>query len=194
MHDYEAGQTIFAIGDPPGGIVGLVSGGVIVSVVSNESGPFASHVSRPGWWFGEGCFILGGSRRADLTCLTACTIAKLSLAEMEHLSQSEPGHMRSFAQIAMLNLELTLQATADLLLPRPHRRIAAILWRMSGAEIGYRLPVTQRQLGELANTSRKQTIASVSLLIKQGALLQKYGAIEIRDAALLRQIADTESE
>jgi CRP/FNR family transcriptional regulator, cyclic AMP receptor protein len=190
---YETGQTIFNAGDPPGGIFGLVSGGSMVSVAPDNTGPHLSHIARPGWWFGEGSYLIGGPRRVSLTALTSCEIACLPLSSMKQMAAEDPDFIRCFGQIAMFNIGLSLQTISDLLLPEPEQRIAAVLWRIVGPQDGYILPVTQEQIGQLTNTSRKRTLGAIRSLIEKSALRQRYGALEIRDARLLRRVADAET-
>ena len=108
---------------------------------------------------------------------------------MEGLAAKDHGNIRRFAGIAMLNIDLALLAIEDLLRPHAVRRIAAVLWRGSGGQSGYKLPVTQIALRQLANASRKETLAALRLLEELGAVRRGYGVLEVIDAQRLRAIA-----
>lgn len=187
-----AGRHVYMTGDPVGGIYGLVSGTLAVSIAPGETGPHLVHLAAPGWWFGEGCFLTGAPRRIGLQAVTGCTVATLALAEMEGLSAKDPASIRRFAGIAMLHIDLALLAIEDLLRPDAVRRIAAVLWRGSGGQSGYRLPVTQVALRQLSNASRKETLAALRLLDELGAVRRGYGVLEVLDAQRLRSLADGE--
>ena len=187
---YAAKEAVYLVGDPPGGIFGLVAGTLAVAIAPGRTGPHVAHLAVPGAWFGEGSFLTGGTRRIGLEAVTECTLASLPLGEMRRLAAEDPEVIRSFAQIAMLNIDLALLALVDLLIPDPARRIAAVAWRGAGGQSTYRLAVTQSQLGHLANASRKQTLAALTRLEAIGAIRRGYGAVEIADAELLRRFAD----
>jgi len=187
-----AGRHVFMSGDPVGGIFGLVSGTLAVSIAPGETGPHLAHLAAPGWWFGEGCFLTGLPRRVGIQAVTDCTVASLSLAEMHGLAAKDPETIRRFAAIAMLNVDLALLAIEDLLRPDPVRRIAAVLWRGCGGQSAYRLSVNDARLRQIANASRKETLAALRKLDEFGAIRRGYGVVEIVDADRLRRLADGE--
>ena len=59
LQSFKAGELVFIVGDPPGGMYGLVSGGLGVSIAPGERGPYFVHFARPGTWFGEVSVITG---------------------------------------------------------------------------------------------------------------------------------------
>src|SRR5271163_1672879 len=59
LRHFNAGEAIYSVGDPPGGMFGLVAGGLNVSIAPNERGPYFTHVARPGSWFGEAAAFTG---------------------------------------------------------------------------------------------------------------------------------------
>ncbi|MCA8880821.1 MAG: Crp/Fnr family transcriptional regulator [Rhodobacteraceae bacterium] len=185
-----ANEYVYVTGDPPGGIFGLVAGTLAVSIAPGETGPHLVHLAAPGWWFGEGCFLTGMPRRISLQAVTDCTLVALSLPEMNRLVSEDAEAMRRFAQIAMLNIDLALLAVEDLLRPDASRRIAAVLWRGAGGQSDYRLPVTQAELRQIANTSRKETLGALKRLDELGVIRRSYASIEVLDARRLRRFAD----
>ena len=50
--------------------------------------------------------------------------------------------------------------------------------------------MTQGELRQLANTSRKETLAALKRLDELGAIRRGYATIEIKDPVQLRRIAD----
>lgn len=187
------GRHVYVSGDPLGGIYGLVAGTLAVTIAPGETGPHLVHLAAPGWWFGEGCFLTGAPRRIGLQAVTDCTVASLPLSEMNGLAARDPETVRRVAGIAMLNVDLALLAIEDLLRPDPMRRIAAVLWRGCGGVSGYCLPVTQPTLRQIANASRKETLAALRRLEEFGAIRRGYATLEILDAHRLRRLADGES-
>ena len=47
------GSSIYGLGDPPGGLYGLVEGLVDVLIAPGAWTPMLVHVATPGWWVGE---------------------------------------------------------------------------------------------------------------------------------------------
>src|SRR6516165_10093949 len=57
-----AEQVIYATGDPPGGVFGLVSGGLRILVAPPEAASFSIHLFVPGSWTGEASATTGRPR------------------------------------------------------------------------------------------------------------------------------------
>ena len=48
-----AGASIYALGDPPGGLYGLAAGYIDVLIAPGPLPPMLAHVAGPGWWIGD---------------------------------------------------------------------------------------------------------------------------------------------
>ena len=46
-------MSVYAVGDEPGGMYGLVDGGLGISIAPGERGPYTAHFAMPGTWFGN---------------------------------------------------------------------------------------------------------------------------------------------
>src|SRR5271165_682689 len=53
LQEYNDGATIYSVGDPPGGMYGLVRGSLGISIAPGERGPYVAHFAQPGTWFGD---------------------------------------------------------------------------------------------------------------------------------------------
>ena len=60
---FRAGATIYSVGDPPGGMYGLVSGKFAISIAPGERGAHIAHFARSGTWFGEAAAFTEQPRR-----------------------------------------------------------------------------------------------------------------------------------
>ena len=47
LQNFMAGDTIYSVGDPPGGMFGLVRGMFALSFAPGERGPYIGHFGRP---------------------------------------------------------------------------------------------------------------------------------------------------
>ncbi|MCB1487759.1 MAG: Crp/Fnr family transcriptional regulator [Bauldia sp.] len=190
LQAFDPGGTIYGLGDPPGGIYGLVRGTMGVSIAPGRAGPHLAHLALPGSWFGEGSFLTGQPRRVGLEAVTPCVLAHLTIADMERLVGGDPEVMRAFAQIAMTNIDLCMRGIEDLLIRDPIRRVAAVLWRTSGGQRGIEIPMTQAELARLANASRKYTLSALKQFVGLGLVRQGYHRIAVVEPERLRRFAD----
>jgi len=151
---YRAGEVIYRLGDPLGGIYGFVSGAVVVSVAPPNALPNVLHVMTSAAWTGEGCFLSRQPRRVGLQAAIETHAVYLPLEQMDQMAGRDPLATRRFTQIVMMSLDTVLLAVHDLQDPDEHRRIARALRRIAALE-NTPIPLTQSTLGMLANASRK---------------------------------------
>jgi CRP/FNR family cyclic AMP-dependent transcriptional regulator len=186
---FERGAPIYHLGDPPGGIYGIASGHLMVSIAPGEEGPYLAHLATPGNWFGEAAFLTRQPRRVGLVAATECFLMSLPLYVMERMAAEDPTTIRHFAQIAVANLDLALRAISDLMISEPERRIAAVLARVASAHDEPVLRVSQAELGQLANASRKLVNKALHQFASSGLVEPGYNAIKIRDVQALQDFA-----
>lgn len=181
-----AGKTVFSVGDPPGGCYAILSGQFSVTIAPNDHGPSVVHLARPGTWYGEGGFFAREPRRIGLQAVVDSTVFHLPLDAMDRLAAENPEWIRRFAQILVINLNLSLHSLDDLLIADPSRRIAAVLLRCLAENANGCLTISQSELGRLSNTSRKVVNRVLGAFATHGWLRQGYGKIELADPQALR--------
>jgi CRP/FNR family cyclic AMP-dependent transcriptional regulator len=190
---YAAGDTIYRLGDPLGGIYGIVSGAVIASVAPARAVPHMVHMVAPGGWIGEGPFLSRQPRRLELRAALDTLAVYLPLEVMDHMSARDPQALRNFVQIMMINLDIVLLAFHDLQDPDEHRRIARALRRIVANE-STPIPLAQAALGILANASRKTVNAALQRFEKSGWVKRGYRSIMITNMKRLSQFAESAPE
>ncbi|MDW4551003.1 Crp/Fnr family transcriptional regulator [Defluviimonas sp. D31] len=183
---FEAGTTIFSVGDPAGGCYAIIEGQIAVTVSENPSGPKIAHLAQPGTWYGEGAFMTRGTRIVGLEAVVPSILFHLPLVAMDRLAAKDPEWIRRFAQMLMANTGLALQAVDDLLIKDPSRRVAAVLIRCIGwdAEHGS-LNISQAELGHLSNVSRKVVNRLLGEYAQRGWLITSYNRIEVTNVRAL---------
>ncbi|WMJ71222.1 Crp/Fnr family transcriptional regulator [Stenotrophomonas sp. 24(2023)] len=189
--DFQAGDFIYRRGDPLGGIYGLVSGVVAVDIAPpGEPGRLVQY-GIPGAWTGEGCFLTRQPRRLDLRACGPVRVVHLPLAAMDELVQQDPAAHGCFAQIMMANVYVLLRIVHDLQIVDVDKRIASTTARLHvpGADA---LPISQTELGRLANASRRQVAAAFRRFAAQGWLTTTYRSVRVDDAAALAGFAVSE--
>jgi len=195
MQKVEAGATIYATGDPPGGMYGLVSGAFRVSVAQGERGPYFAHFFGPGDWFGEGPAISGWARIVGLSAGRESEVLHLPLRSVDEILRKEPASWRFFAALTLGKLETAMWAIEDLMMRDSLRRFVAVLLRLGGcraatppAGVPIAVHVSQDDLAAMANVSRSTANAILRKLEAAGHLTQSYRQIGIVSPDRLRSM------
>jgi CRP-like cAMP-binding protein len=90
----KAGATIYSVGDPPGGMFGLVSGSFAISIAPGERGPYIAHAAQPGTWFGEGSAFTEHPRQIGLSVSRDSEVLSLPLPAIREIVAADPGAWR----------------------------------------------------------------------------------------------------
>lgn len=185
----EADEVVFHLGEPAGGIYGLVSGTVSVSLAPPGATPELVMLGVPGHWTGEACYLTRMPRRGELRAVVETCMLYLPLEAMDEMAQHDVEAARRFADILMMSVEFLMRVVHDLQKPQAERRIASVLQRTTW--IGDTpIPLSQAQIGAMANASRKQVNAALKRFSDAGWLMNTYRAVTITDIEALRRFAD----
>ena len=106
------GSSIYGLGDPPGGLYGLVEGLVDVLIAPGAWTPMLVHVATPGWWVGEAALITQTRRRADLTARTEICVMHIPPSRIERIAADDPLTWRRLAEITVQHLDTALSLAA----------------------------------------------------------------------------------
>jgi CRP-like cAMP-binding protein len=193
-----AGETIYQVGDPPGGIYGLVSGSLGVSIAPGEDGPYLAHFVRPGTWVGEGPVVTGGPRIVGLAVTRDCCLLHLPLQGLQEILFKDPTGWRWIALLTALHLETAIGAADDLMVRDHVQRCVAVLLRLGGCrrpgptDTGpVEVHVNQNDLARLANIARTTAGTVLRGLANEGHIEHTYRRIRIRAPAALRAMLAT---
>lgn len=186
---FAAGEPVFHLEDPPGGIYGLVSGTVSVSLAPAGATPRLILLGVPGHWTGEGCFLTRKPRKAELRAVVETTMLHLPLDAMDQMAARDPAVTHHVALMLMMTVEFLFRVIHDLQKPEADRRIASVLQRTTWiGEVP--IPLTQSEVGVMANASRKQVNAAIRRFSEAGWLTNTYRSITITDPGALRRFAE----
>jgi CRP-like cAMP-binding protein len=191
------GEAVYHPGDEPGGMYGVAEGGILLSTVGRDGLPVAGHIMRRCTWFGYGSILDRQRRKLVPTANEASVVLNVPLGELERLRASFPSASRAIGQLAMRGEDLYLAIVTDLLIANTDRRLAAVLLRVTGAELPDRpkhlpgdpladpwagpggVPLTQAMLAELANASAPTVARFVERAVQAGLIEWKYGRVRI---------------
>ncbi len=186
---FAPGEVIFHLGDPAGGIYGLVTGTLSVNIAPGNFTPRLIHLGVPGHWTGEACFLTRKPRRGELRAIVETSMLHLPLDVMDQMAARDPKVVHCIAQILMMSVETLLRVIHDLQKPEAARRIASVLQRATWiGEVP--IPLSQAELGIMANASRKQVNAVMQRFSAAGWVTNTYRSITITDPVALRRFAE----
>lgn len=177
-----AGQALFRLDDPTGGLFGIVSGRVDSHLGGMPEGKTLVHCSGPGWWLGDIAAVSGKPRRFDVVAGRASTVVRLSRAELLRVCGDHLDVLQNLMQMMAATSHLVLDGYLSLRLDDPTERVAACLLRLHKTGPGWNghLPVTQAELACMANLSRRRVIAALARLETTGCIERTYGEVFVK--------------
>ena len=190
---YDRGEALYHAGDPPGGLYGLISGGIGIELSPSDREPYFGTFARPGFWIGEVSVLARCPRVIGVRATRDSLLAHLPLAQWDAIVRGDPDAWRWFAFLILRN-ELLAVAVADALMIRKSAaRVAAILLVLtgqgtgSGDEATQPIEISQDDIGRLANLSRSSTGRVLDRFEAEGLIDRAYRRIRVVDFRGLRQ-------
>lgn len=189
----EPGDTLYRVGDPPGGLYGLAQGAVSASISPFGAAPRPAHVWGQGHWMGEGCFLSRGPRRVGVQALVESWALHVPLDALDFIERDDPTIVRRVSQILLVNLDMLIRAWHEHQLPDHEGRIAASLCRLVSPGTAT-IPLSQTDLGAIARASRKQVNAALKRFEAEGWVSTGYRSITIKAVGPLQKLAERQAE
>ena len=193
LQNFKAGQAIYNVGDPPGGMYGLVAGGLGIAIAPGERGPYFAHLARPGTGFGEAAAITRQPRLIGLSATRDAQLLHLPLAQIDEITTRNPAAWRLFALVLVGHVEMAIGACDDLMLRDHVKRCVATLLRLAGcrraspADLApVEIEFTQEDLASLANVARTTVGSVLRQLETLGHIEQSYRRIRLLSPEALR--------
>lgn len=193
----KAGATIYSVGDPPGGMYGLVRGSFALSIAPGERGPYVAHFARPGTWFGEAAAFTEQPRRIGLAVTRASKFLHLPLPAIREIVIADPGAWRFFGLAAIAHYDTAIGAADDLLIRDHVKRSVAVLLRLGGCRyltpIGsspIEIDVSQEDLAVMTNLARTTAGAVLRKFEASGHLEVSYRRVRILAPDALRAVLE----
>lgn len=190
LQRFAGGDVIYRVGDPLGGVYGIVTGAAVVTMAPGTTIPRLFHVGMPGSWIGEGSFLTREPRRVGMQAAVETWAMHLPLEAMDQIASRDPLATRRFIKMLMTNVDILNRAFYELSNPDEHRRVAAALLRVAPLD-GTPIPLSQAELGTMSNTSRKQVNAALRRFTAAGWLAKGYRTITVLDDRQLRRFLES---
>ena len=131
----------------------------------------------------------GQPRRAEMHALGEAWLMHLPLQAMEQIVADDPRAARIFCSIAVLTVDVLIRIVHDLQKRDASRRIASVLHR--AAWIGdVPIPLSQSEIGTMANASRRQVSAAMNRFAEAGWIAHTYRSVTVAQPQALRDYAE----
>ena len=187
------GATIYSVGDPPGGMYGLVAGAFAISIAPGERGPYVAHAALPGSWFGEAAAFTERPRRIGLSVSRNSEVLHLPLPSIREIVAADPGAWRLFGLAAIAHIDGAIGAADDLLIRDHFKRSVAVLLRLGGCRYGapagagpIEVDVSQEDFATMTNTARTTAGIVLRKLEADGHIGVSYRKVRILAPDALR--------
>jgi CRP-like cAMP-binding protein len=189
---FEAGSLLYQVGDPPGGVYGLVDGLVKLEIAAPGGTYRVATIGQPGFWVGHYATIRSGPRIAALRVAVRSVFRYLPRSEVEGLME-EAVYCRAFGALVAEELEEAIFVLGYAMSGKPEIRVAACLGALAqsyGDGRQAELRVTQSDLAEMCALAR-QTVQQVLVRLEAlGLAVARYGRVQVPDIAALVAFAE----
>lgn len=191
---YEPNEIVFLQDEPCAGLFIVVSGLLKIAKVSSEGREqVLRHVSAGGS-FNEVAVLDGGPNPATVTAVEPSELLVVSRASMLALIAETPGLAETMIQALAGRLRHMVELVEDLSFRHVSERVARVLLQSvaphpgvgAGADMSRR--VSQREIAEMAGTSREVVARALKTIEASGAISIEGGEIRLVDAAKLSDL------
>ena len=189
LQKFAPGQIIYRYGDPVGGMYGLVAGSLTINSAPPEATPRLIHLGMPGAWTGEGPFLTGQPRRVELRTLGGAWMMHVPLDALEQMAARDAGVSRAIAMNTVFTVDVLIRIVHDLQKRDVGRRIASVLQR-AGWLGDVPIPLSQTDLGVMANASRQQVNMVMQRFVVAGWVNYTYRSFTVINPQALRQFSE----
>ena len=190
---FEAGDTIFKVGDPVDGIYAVLEGDVRTYAPDDDGGRIFFRALGPGSWFGNAPLYFDPAMHVlEVRCASAATALYLPELAYREMTESDPATYRAFVQLMMAHsrhaVRLLLESRSEA--PRRAARALLRLCRIHGVagEGGTRLAIhlSQADLASLVGVSRQYMNELIARWEAEGVLRWNGKSQPLLDIGRLR--------
>ena len=191
----DAGESLFQLDGPPGGLFGIASGCIAVEAAQSDRPPQKSLLLHPGTWLGAGIIAGRTSRLVGARATRTSELLAVEAAGFRKVAAGDPQLWRHLALLAIENSARTIGLAEDLMLRGSRTRLAALLLRLAGLREEHPpdppiIDATQSEIASIANLSRSVVSELLLEMERRGCIHLKRGAIQVFDPKGLTQLAE----
>lgn len=191
------GELLYARGDEPTGLYGVISGRVRISATSLEGKEVTVTWFEPGDWLGEISIFDGLPRISDAFAVGETEVLVLARAVIQDLLARQPELYAPFVKILCGKLRMALHYMADMMFLPLSGRLAKRLLDLArdygqpheqGILITLHLP--QDELGRMLGTSRQSVSKELKALEAKGLVSLAYGKVVVSDVDGMKALVE----
>jgi CRP/FNR family cyclic AMP-dependent transcriptional regulator len=191
VRSYAAGDTIFVMGSQHESMMAVVSGTVKISVPTADGREIVLAILQPDEVFGEIAMLDGKERSADAIAMTDCDLVVLERRDVMSFLERHPEAWPALVGVLCARLRDTDQHLVEVaLLPLPVRLAKALLRAATQHDGGARVPLSQRELGNMVGATRERVNKCFHQWQRAGIVDVDRRAITILDRSALEALAD----
>lgn len=197
LRDYDAGDTIFSMGDSGASLMAVVEGSVQITVPSPEGKEIILAIMHAGDVFGEISLLDGQERSADARAMTSCTLAILERRDVLRVFDGYPQAYFDVVQLLCQRLRRTTTQMAEVTLLDLPPRLARALLRVARAQVADSevttpdvVTLSQRELGNIVGATRESVNKCLRVWQLNKIVEVQTAGIRILDQTALESLAD----
>lgn len=186
------GQRLFARGDPPDGLYGLLQGSLRITGLAEDGQEALLALVPAPQWLGEIALFDQAPRTHDAWGETEALLLHLPQAELLALLHAEPAHWQQVGRLLTQKVRALFTSLEDRVLLSPTQQVARRLALMAegyGARQGQTervLQVSQAQLAQMLGLSRQTVNQALKALEAAGQIRCGRGQLLVLDLAALQ--------
>lgn len=195
LERFAAGTPVYSLGDEPGGMYGVVTGALGISVAPGDHGPYTAHLAMSGAWFGEAAAFTRQPRRVGLTATRDTELLHLPLHAIDEIVRRDPGAWRFFGLVTIRQLDAAIGGSDDLMTRDHFKRFVAVLLRFANCRyasprngLPIEIDISHDDLAHMANVARTTAGSILRKLEADGLLALSYRCIRILAPDALRKM------
>jgi CRP-like cAMP-binding protein len=185
---YGDGDTLFNLGDPPGGIYGIAAGAVEIEGPTLVGETNVLDIASSGRWLGCEAVFTGADRPFGVRAIRPTEVVHVPLASLEAIVAANPEAWRFFGLLAIESADIASAAAFTLLIRDARKRGIAVLTRLYDRSKRGDLAISQERLACLANLSRTSVVSIVGELRNKGVVKSGYRALALGNAEGLKSM------
>ncbi|HEY1365455.1 MAG TPA: Crp/Fnr family transcriptional regulator [Xanthobacteraceae bacterium] len=194
IRSFQAGETIFAIGEPGDQMMAVLSGTIRISVPSPKGKELLLAIIHPGEVFGELAVFDRKERSADAVAETAGALAVLDRRDVLSFFDRNPGAWSRLVEVLCHRLRRTDQVFAEVALLELPARLAKTMLRLlpanPAAAKGQKIRFSQRELANMVGGTRESVNKCLRQWQRSGLVRVSEGSIFVTNLEALEDMAE----
>lgn len=192
LRHFDAGDRVYGLGDPPGGLYGLEKGCLALEAAQSHDPPGKGFLIHSGVWIGEGPVAGLDARVTGAWATRPSKVLSIEIAAFRRIAAREPDLWRHLVLLSLQNQRRLIGLAQDLMLRGSRQRLAALLARLAGLHEDHPpadpvVDATQGEIGAIANLSRGVVSRLLLEMEEDGLLRLRRASVEILDPDRLLQ-------